>query len=87
MLTGETYSSGHLVPSHLALAYVLLADTNIFPELVVIFQDYAIQKFLGTFSILLKTNVGNVPIKFRLTMVNIRYSGGIVQHVEKCVRL
>ena len=27
---------GHLVPSHLGLAYVLLVETNPFPELVVI---------------------------------------------------
>ena len=37
MLTGDTYSSGHLVPSHLVLAYVLLVETNPYPELVVIF--------------------------------------------------
>ena len=46
-------SSGHLVPSHLGLAYVLLIATNPFPELVVIFPDYSLQSSLGTFSILL----------------------------------
>ena len=30
MLKGDTYSSGHLVPSHLGLAYVLLVKTNLF---------------------------------------------------------
>ena len=34
MLTGESYSSEHLVPSNLELAYVLLVETNPFPELV-----------------------------------------------------
>ena len=38
MLTGDDYSSGHLVPSHLELAYVLLVETNPFPKLVVIFS-------------------------------------------------
>ena len=36
MLTGDTYSSGHLVLSHLGLAYVLLVEINPFPETVVI---------------------------------------------------
>ena len=30
MVTGDAYSSGHLVPSHLGLAYVLLVETNPF---------------------------------------------------------
>ena len=34
MLTGDAYSYGHFVPSHLGLAYVLLVETNLFPELV-----------------------------------------------------
>ena len=38
MLTGDAYSSGHLVSFHLGLAYVLLAETNPFPEPVVIFS-------------------------------------------------
>ena len=37
MLTGDAYSSGHLVPSHFRLAYVLHVETNLFPELVVMF--------------------------------------------------
>ena len=57
MLTGDAYSSGHLIPSHLGLAYVLFVETNPFPELVVIFSglftskisryflDFASQKF------------------------------------------
>ena len=53
MLTGGAYSSGHLDLSLLGLAYVLLVETNLFPELVVIFPDYAIRISLGTFSILL----------------------------------
>ena len=53
MLTGDAYSSGHLVPSHLRLAYILLVEINLFPELVVIFPDYAFRISLGTFSILL----------------------------------
>ena len=56
MLIGYAYSSGHLVSSHLGIAYVILAMTNLFPELAVIFPDYAIQKFPGTFSILLLFN-------------------------------
>ena len=31
MLTGDAYSSGHLVPFHLGPAYVLLVETNPFP--------------------------------------------------------
>ena len=50
MPTGDAYSSGHLVPSHLGHAYVLLVETNDFPELVVIFPDYAIRTYLDTFS-------------------------------------
>ena len=38
MLTGDTYFSGHLVSSHFGLAYVLLVETNPFPEFVVIFS-------------------------------------------------
>ena len=45
--------SKHLVPSHLGLEYVLRVETNLFPELVVIFPDYAIRISLGAFSILL----------------------------------
>ena len=42
------YSLGHLVSSLFGLAYVLLVDTNPFPELV-FFSDYSLH--LGTFSI------------------------------------
>ena len=49
----DAYSFGHLVPSYLGLAYVLHVETNSFPELFVIFPDYAIRSSLGTFSILL----------------------------------
>ena len=42
-------------PVSLTLAYVLLVETNPFPELVVIFPDYALRIPLGTFSILLLT--------------------------------
>ena len=38
MMAGDVYSSGHLVPYHLELAYVLLVETNPFPELIVIFS-------------------------------------------------
>ena len=34
MLTGDAYSSGHLVPSHLGLVYVQLVEINPFPELI-----------------------------------------------------
>ena len=34
----DAFSSGHLVPSNLGLAYVLLVETNPFPEHVVIFS-------------------------------------------------
>ena len=53
MGTGDAYSSRHMVPPHLGLAYALLVETNPFSELVVIFPDNAIQTSLGTFSILL----------------------------------
>ena len=45
MPTGDTYSSEHLVPSDLGLAYVLLVETNPFPELV-IFPDYTLRTIL-----------------------------------------
>ena len=45
--------SGHLVPSHLGLAYVLLVKTNPFPEFVIIFPDYALLISIGTLSIFL----------------------------------
>ena len=37
--TGDAYSSGHLVPSHLGLAYssILLVETYLFPELFPLF--------------------------------------------------
>ena len=41
MPTGDAYSSGHLVPSHLGLAYVLNVEINPFLELI--FSDYALQ--------------------------------------------
>ena len=40
-------------PVPLGLAYVLLVETNLFYELVVILPDYALRISLGTFSILL----------------------------------
>ena len=49
MLTGHAYSSGHLVPSHIGLAYVLLVETYPLPELVVIFS---LRISFGTISIL-----------------------------------
>ena len=42
-------------PVPLGLAYVLLVETNPFPELVIIFPDYALRISIGTFSILLAT--------------------------------
>ena len=56
LLKGIAYSSGHLVPSNLVLACVLLLETNLLSELVVIFPDYAIRTSLGTFSSLLSIN-------------------------------
>ena len=40
--------------SHFGLAYILLVETNPFPEFV-IFPDYSLRTSLGTFSILLQT--------------------------------
>ena len=51
-ITSSRLSSSN---SHLSLAYVLLFETNPFPELVVIFPDYALRTSLGTFSILLSS--------------------------------
>ena len=53
MPTGDAYSSGHLFPPNFGLVYVLVVETNPFPEVVVIFLDYARRTYLGTFSILL----------------------------------
>ena len=53
MPTGDAYSSGPLIPSYLGLAYALIVETDPYPELAVIFPDYAIRTSLGTFSILL----------------------------------
>ena len=50
--TGEAYSHGHMVPSHLVHVHVLLVETNPFSESVVIFPNYAFRKSLGTFLIL-----------------------------------
>ena len=49
MLTEDFHSSGHLVLSHLGLAYALLVDANPFPKLFV----FALRMSLGTFSMLL----------------------------------
>ena len=53
MPTGDDFSSGHVAPSHLGLAYVLLVETNLFLKLVVISPNYALRTSFGTFSILL----------------------------------
>ena len=34
MKTGDAYFFGHLVPSYYGLAYVLLVENNLFPQLV-----------------------------------------------------
>ena len=52
----HTYSSGHLLPSHSGLAYILLIETNFFPNLSFIFSDHALPTSIGTFSILLCVN-------------------------------
>ena len=64
MLTGDAYSSRHLVPSNLGLAYVLLVETNPFLELVVISPDYALRISLGTFSILLISDLSRYVVIF-----------------------
>ena len=46
-------SSGHLVPSDLGLAYILLIETIPFSKRFVVFPDCALRTFFGTFSILL----------------------------------
>ena len=56
--TGVSCRQGRLLfrtpgPSHFGLAYVLLLETNSFPEIVVIVPDFAIRTPLGTFSILI----------------------------------
>ena len=38
-------------------AYVIIFMTNPFPELVLIFSDYALRKFISTFSILLPKHI------------------------------
>ena len=55
MPTGDAYSSGHQVPSHLGLAYVLLVETNPYHVPAVLFPDYALRTSLGTISILFFT--------------------------------
>ena len=65
MPTGNGYSSGHLVSSNLGLAYVLHVENNPFPELVVIFQEYAIRLSLGTFSILLSWGMLSAFLKIK----------------------
>ena len=73
MPTGAAYSSGHLVPFNLRLAYVLFVDINLLPELVVIFPDYALRASLGTFALDLhmlyllgQTSPDPVPLTLRL---------------------
>ena len=51
MPTGDAYSSGRLVPFRLEFAYVLIVETNPFPELFP-FPYYAPRTFLGSFLIL-----------------------------------
>ena len=45
ILTGDAYSSGHLVPSNSGLAYVILVETNPFRELVVILSGLFTSNF------------------------------------------
>ena len=37
MVSGEFYSSGHLVSYHFGIAYTLFVEANLFPELVLTF--------------------------------------------------
>ena len=50
MSTREAYSSGHLVPFHLALTYVLFVEAYT-PKFVVIFLGFAYRTSHGTFSL------------------------------------
>ena len=59
MPTGVAYSSRHLVQSHLRLAYVLLVETNPFPERVFFLSDYTLRTSLGTLSIFLNKTIKN----------------------------
>ena len=43
MLTGATYSFGHMIPSHLGPAYALLVQTNTCSKFVVIYADFALR--------------------------------------------
>ena len=61
MPTGDVYSSGHLVPSDLGLAYVLLVDTNPFPEIFPLF--FRTMQFEHT----------SVLFRFRLPFPNVKY--------------
>ena len=60
ILTGDAYSCGYLVPSHLGPVYVLLVETNPLSELVAFFLDFSLRTFLGTLSILIyESRFGN----------------------------
>ena len=45
MPTGDAYSSGHLVMSHLGLDLVILVETNPFPEMFIIFRTSNILRY------------------------------------------
>ena len=72
--TEDAYSSGDLVPSFLGLAYVLLVATNSFPELAVIYPDYAIRISLSNFSILHSTASECNIYLWNLHLIRVLYS-------------
>ena len=83
MPRGDAFSFGHLVLSHLGLAYVLLAGTNPFSELVVIcrYCIIALGKSFGIFSRLLSlaktsTILNNLQGAQRVTYRAPEYNGG-----------
>ena len=97
MPTRGAYSSRHPVPSHSGLAYVLLIlESHPFPELVVIFPDYALRTSIGTFSILLKTEYWHfvdiyssksfAPLLF-LCILNFKYLWNLKQWSDQSVIL
>ena len=76
----DAYSSGHLVLSHLGFAYILLAETNRFPELVVIFRSILVEYpsvlsrfFIIPLAYLFREKVKATKPMYIITMITIHH--------------
>ena len=94
MLKGDAYSSGHLVPSHLEIAKVLLVETDLLPNLSFFFRtmlfEYPFRYFID-FALLRRSLVRfwpEVPPVFISLIINVSFllSNWLEMHKMRCIR-